>query len=327
MKHVIDFLLNNDKAETPKRGNKELKSITIDGRKFRYNKGKPISNVLNKKLKSVTNTNEYNSHATRTIRSTYLKQRMKNALTKYVIENKFRITDQQSAFKSYANSIKLENKHFQGEKALSMIHYQNDRLLNFLKNNRAMKLNIRAQGLFYHYFDDGEKGVLRYAEIVYNLPATRSNVYNETDLDEAIEKSIKENLLNIEKLEGSVSNLQLIKILSITIHYDKYDPTRAGSYIDLPEWIKLRKACINIKNKDNTCFYYSVQSVVYDINNKPNSQEMFHYNKLNDDILNWEGVKFPTGNKDIERFEENHSKLVSTNVYEIDDILNDKNSN
>ena len=114
---------------------------------------------------------------------------MNNAMTNYAIKNKFRITDQQSAFKSYANSIKLVNKHFQGEKALSMIHHQKDRLLNFLKSNRGMKLNIRAEGLFYHYFDD-DKGVIRHTEIVYNLPATRSNAYNETDLDEAIEKSI-----------------------------------------------------------------------------------------------------------------------------------------
>ena len=63
---------------------------------------------------------------------------------------------------------------------------------------------------------------------------------------------------------------------------------------------------------------------MFDIINKSNSQEMFHYNKLNDNILNWEGVKFPTGNKDIERFEENNSKLVSINVYEIDDTLNEK---
>ena len=49
MKHVMDYLLNNDKAAIPKRGNKELKSIVIDGRTFRYNKEKPISNVLNKK--------------------------------------------------------------------------------------------------------------------------------------------------------------------------------------------------------------------------------------------------------------------------------------
>ena len=86
MKHVIDYLLNNDKAEIPKRGNKELKSIIVDGRKFTYNKEKPISNVLNKKLKSVANTDEYNSHATKTIRSTYLKQRLKNAMTKYAIK-------------------------------------------------------------------------------------------------------------------------------------------------------------------------------------------------------------------------------------------------
>ena len=112
--------------------------------------------------------------------------------------------------------------------------------------------------------------------------------------------------------------------MSITIHYDNYDPTRAGSSIDLPEWIKLKKACINIKNKDNKCFKHSVQSVVYDIINKLNSEEMFHYNKLNDYILNWEGVKFPTGNKDVERFEENTSRLGSINVYEIDDTLNDK---
>ena len=135
---------------------------------------------------------------------------MKNAMTKYAIKNNFRITDQQSAFKSYANSIKLVNKHFQGEKALPMIHHQKDRLLNFLKTNRDLKLNIRAEGSFYHYFDD-HKGVIRHTEIVYNLPATRSNVYNETDLDEAIEKSIKEILLNIEKLEGSASSLQIKK--------------------------------------------------------------------------------------------------------------------
>ena len=72
-----------------------------------------------------------------------------------------------------------------------------------------MKLNI-TEGVFYHYYND-DKGAIRHAEIVYNLPATRPNVYNETDLDEAFEKSIKEILLNIEKLEGSASNLHFKK--------------------------------------------------------------------------------------------------------------------
>ena len=50
MNNIIDYLLNNDLAEIPKRGRKELKTIIIDDKKFRYNKDKPISNVLTKNV-------------------------------------------------------------------------------------------------------------------------------------------------------------------------------------------------------------------------------------------------------------------------------------
>ena len=48
-------------------------------------------------------------------------------------------------------------------------------------------------------------------------------------------------LLKIQDLEGTQSNFVFKKFVSITIHFDKYDPTRAGRYIELPEWIKLKK--------------------------------------------------------------------------------------
>ena len=47
---------------------------------------------------------------------------------------------------------------------------------------------------------------------------------------------------------------------------------------------------------------------------------MFHYNKLKDDILKWDGVHFPTGNRGIDRIEE--KKSVSLNVFEPDSCLN-----
>ena len=43
---------------------------------------------------------------------------------------------------------------------------------------------------------------------------------------------------------------------------------------------------------------------------------MFHYNNPNGDI--WDGVNFPTGNKDIDQFEENN-KLASIIVFGPDD--------
>jgi len=36
-----------------------------------------------------------------------------------------------------------------------------------------------------------------------------------------------------------------------TFHHNRYDPTRAGSFVPLPEPMKNRKACIDIQNEDN----------------------------------------------------------------------------
>ena len=261
VKKVIDYLLSNDLAEITKRGRKELKSIIIDDKKFRYNKDKPISNVLTKKLLSVQKTNEYRSYALNKAKGAFNEGRVRQILTKHAIRNKFRVRDIQSAFRRYANSIVLENKHFEGERGLEMIAHQKQRLLEFLKKNRSMKLNIRTEGLFEQpEYDDGGNEIGS-QELVYALPSTRFNISNEDELTQALEDSVKQILLQIQKLEASTSNLRFKQILSITIHYDKYDPTRAGRYIELPEWIKLKKACINIKNKDQKCFRYCIQSV------------------------------------------------------------------
>ena len=76
------------------------------------------------------------------------RERVRRLITKRAIRNKFRVRDIQSAFRRYANSIVLENKHFQGERGLEMIARQKQRLSDFLSDNRSMKLNIRTEALF-----------------------------------------------------------------------------------------------------------------------------------------------------------------------------------
>ena len=171
MKKVIDYLLSNDLAEIPKRGRKELKSIIIiDDKKFRYNKDKPISNVLTKKLSSVKKTNEYRSYALNKAKGAFNEGGVRQILTKHTIRNKFRVRDIQSALRRYANSIVLESKHFEGERGLEMIAHQKQRLLEFLKKNRSMKLNIRTEALFEKpEYDDGGNEIGS-QELVYVLP-------------------------------------------------------------------------------------------------------------------------------------------------------------
>ena len=249
---------------------------------------------------------------------------MKKALTKYALKNKFRVENGASAFKRCANNLKLVNKHFEGEQGLSMIVHQKSVLQDFLKQNRNMKLNIRTEAIFSkpELFDDGDDD-LEESEILKHLPSARFNIHNDDDLTQAIEDSVKQILLQIEKLEATKSNLKFKRAVSITIHYDKYDPTRAGRYIELPRFIKLKKACVNIKNEDNKCLKYCVQSIVYDKINNHHPEAMFHYKNLNDDIINWNGINFPAGNKDIDRLETNNNGLISINVYEPDDLLNE----
>ena len=211
MKNVIDYLLSNDLAEIPKRGRRELKSIIIDDKRFRYNKDKPISTVLTRKLLTVKKTNEYRSYALNKAKGAFSEGRVRQILTKHAIRKKIRVRDIQSAFRRYANSIVLENKHFEGERGLEMIAHQKPRLVELLRKNRSVKLNIRTEALFEKpEYDDGGNDIGS-QELVYALPSTRFNISNEDELTQALEDSVKQILLQIQNLEASASNLRFKK--------------------------------------------------------------------------------------------------------------------
>ena len=96
-------------------------------KKNRYNKGKPISTVLTKKLLTVKKTNEYRSYALNKAKDTFSEGRVRQILTKHALRNKFRVRDIQSAFRRYSNSIVLEYGHFEGERGLEMIALEKPR--------------------------------------------------------------------------------------------------------------------------------------------------------------------------------------------------------
>ena len=185
--------------------------------------------------------------------------------------SRVKTTQVQKAFKSYANSFTLVNEQYTGERGLSYIQFQKNRFKQFLAENRNMKLN-KAEGLFIKFDKDTGETV----ELLQNLPATKFDIYNEDDLVRALENSVKQILLGIENIELRASNFQFLKITTITFHYDRYDPTRAGSYILLPEPVNNKTTCINIQNEDNKCFKYCVQCHAFKIFEKKNSDRMSH---------------------------------------------------
>lgn len=57
--------------------------------------------------------------------------------------------------------------------------------------------------------------------------------------------------LQMEVMERSENGLVVKQIEKLQFNYDKYNPTRGGSFIELPKWVQTKNACINIQNEDD----------------------------------------------------------------------------
>ena len=194
-----------------------------------------------------------------------------------------------------------------GLKGLSYLKYQYDKLNRFLSIHPNMKILIVVDLIL----DEGDE-----FEVIRKVQSRRYDIYNSDDLKNSLNNMARDIELQIENKQFHKSGLIIRGIDKITIQYDRYNPTRGGSYIELPAWIAKKKACINIKDKDNKCFKYSVQCGVFGIHHKVNPEREYNYTKLNDDICNWDMMKYPAGNSDIDRFEDSNNGLISVNVYE-----------
>ena len=127
-------------------------------------------------------------------------------------------------------------------------------------------------------------------------------IYNEM-VDE-----IEEEIQKVEQAEGS--GWVFLEVENITLHTDIWDPLNASSYIDLPKELKNKKAIINMKNKDNKCFLWSVLRV---LNPKDKDAERIDKDlKSKEHTLNMKGITYPVSFKDITRFEKQNPDISIT---------------
>ena len=316
MKYVLSSKIGEIKVNNK---GKQLKRVIINGKEYPYNQSKPFTERLTKKLDKISKTPEYKRF--KILNDASKKIMVRQALKSYAIKNKASITDEQSALKSYANSYSISNINLSGFKGLSYLKYQKERLNEYLKKHKSMKVLITVELVFTYLaedynFDDEDR--------THTIGSRRYNILNEEDLNSAINNMASDIELLVENKNLSKSGLKIKKMNKITIHYDKYDPTRAGTFIELPDWIAKKKACINIKHDDDYCLKYCILCRFWDIYKKDHPERLYHYAKLidNESLIKWDGVNFPASNEDIQHFEEINNNTFSVNVYTVD---NDNN--
>lgn len=134
---------------------------------------------------------------------------------------------------------------------MSYIKYQDKTLKEYIEEHNGMKIILE---MFASYKSKKSNEIIQHN--------TRSRMYIITNKEE-IEKTLSQMATDIEiqldTMEMSESGLVLTQKGKLKFHFDKYNPTRGGSFIELPKWMQNKKACINIKNEDDKCLMYSVQ--------------------------------------------------------------------
>ena len=112
------------------------------------------------------------------------------------------------------------------------------------------------------------------------------------------------------KMKGSRFTLERIDFLEYHLH--KISLNKGSSYIESPEWIKIKGVTINPKNtKDNNCFQYAITAIL-------NYQNIDHHTERISKlklfiIINWKGIEFPSHSKDWRKFECNN-KTIALNI-------------
>ena len=192
----------------------------------------------------------------------------------------------------------LTYQHNNKERKLDIEGYMTnikDKAINVIKHalklHKNIKLNLEMECEFKKDIDKYMTHKFQLSNVILSLSDNLEDFWdNQTDLF----------ITRCDELETKESGWTLKRIDCLRININKYTLLRGSSYINLPQWIKNKKACINIKNSDNKCFKYSVLCAL----KTPETHVDRVSNYMDyDDLLNFKGIEFPVKIQDIPKFE------------------------
>ena len=160
------------------------------------------------------------------------------------------------------------------------------------------------------------KSKINYKQINAYLQSRTHINLEKTDVKLILKDMIIEVLANFIKYQENDSGWYFNEIVKLEIHIVDCKPMKGGSYIFLPNFIKKKNAIINIQNKDDKCFLWSVLRHLHPV--QKNGERISDLKKYEND-LNFKIIKFPIQVKDITKFENQNPNLPGINVFSVND--------
>ena len=236
----------------------------------------------------------------------------RKALEKVLKQQKSKIVKTKSALGNTINQYQIIDNP---DLTPDQFFYKNKKkIINFLKNNKNKKVNFvlycnMQQPLY------GQKGFEGYREDGAYFRTNTRKILDSTNFESIVKDNINKINLDIDKYQQNGSGWAFDSIKKLEINLVDYSPTKGSSYIDLPPWIKLKKAIINIKNKDDKCFLWCI---LRHLHPKKRDNEVISDLRKYEDELVTKGLTFPMAVKDIEKFEKLNPELPKILVLSVE---------
>ena len=186
-----------------------------------------------------------------------------------------------------------------------------------LKNNRNVKFSMVFVCLFERISVKNDQGVEKLETFEAYFSTRNYKNLKSTNIEKLLKKGFAKILKDLEEFKNNGSGWYFKEVLRLEVHTVEYNPIKGSSYIDLPEWIKNKKAIINIKNRDDKCFLWSILRYLY-----PKEKDAQYLKDLRkyEFSLNTKGLTFPLKLKDITKFEKLNPEIPGINVFSNDNM-------
>ena len=189
-----------------------------------------------------------------------------------------------------------------------------NKIKNFLNKNNNNKVNfVLVCDMQQPFFD--KNGLAGHKEDKSYFRTETNSVLKSTNLDKLFKKNVEKIYEDIDKYQQNGSGWYFKEIDKLEINVVENIPQKGSSYLDLPKWIKLKKAIINPKNKDDKCFIWCILRYLH---MKPKNNERVVDLKKYENELVTKGLTFPMDIKEISKFEKLNPNIPGITVFSVE---------
>ena len=262
----------------------------------------PPSNTIKDLMKYLDNVKEVPKSVSPNLRK--LKEKIDDI---YKRKRIFEVVESDSALRNFANMYTIDGKD--GFDPQSFMDGARENITGLLRNNRNIKVKLILKCYMISERDNLIKDFPFHSGIEINVEGTNVNEIYTTMTDTILERIA--NLINGSS--GGGSGWIFYKIIKLELHTVSYRPLRGNTWVSLPKELADKKAIINMKNKDNKCFMWSVLRALNPTNNHPERIDKELMEK--EDTLNMKGIEYPVSlkeDRDISKFEKQNPEISIT---------------